>query len=137
MGAIATSALDLGAVCAAASRTVASERDNATSARAGANATSAYDQGAARTVAVNELDVDGWRALIANRTLNLDAARAAATEPQAAVEAHMVRTAHGARGRDARRARCSLCAHHYDITVPQEIVFNVRPRRYRTPRRTR
>ena len=94
---------DLGAVCAVLARAAATERDTAASARAGANATSAYDQGATRTVAVNELGVDGWRALIANRTLDLGVTHAAATEPQAAVEAHMVRTAHGARGRDATR----------------------------------
>ena len=106
-GVNATSALDLVAVCAAASRAAATERDTAASARTGANATSAYDQGAARTATVNELGMDSFCALVANRTLDLGAARASMAEPGAAVA--------------VRAARGALCAR---ITITSRTSIN-------------
>ena len=44
-------------------------------------------QAAANSAAVNELDVDGWRAFVANRTLDLGAARAGVAEFDAAATA--------------------------------------------------
>jgi hypothetical protein len=52
-------------------------------------------QAAVNSATVNELEVDGWRALVANRTLNLSAARAGLAECDAAVAA--VRAAAAAR----------------------------------------
>jgi hypothetical protein len=68
-------------------------------------------QAAANPATVNELDVDSWRALVANRTLDLSAARAnleecdaaaaavraAAAAREAAIRVLTVRATHGAR----------------------------------------
>ena len=52
---------------------------------------------AAYTAAINEIGVDGWRAFVANRTIDLGAAQASVAEPNDAVAVRAARGAHCAR----------------------------------------